>query len=252
MYSEEEIQRLAEEEDSLTEEELIFLLAALRTTLRDLENEVRIFYQKYGTDGVVTYAEVRKWVDSNTHVRRLVLLNQTISELFEAGFTGFEKSFTTHLQEIIRTEMDFFGVKLDIDEILNTPWGVDNSTWLKRLLAHKNKWTQVINNDLKVSILKQDSILDVLSQMAKRGESMETILKRLWRTESNAISSIARKKIYETLGIKSYEFIHVDGCTCEQCSSLHGRRFPVSEYEVGVTANPLHPNCKDVTKPVIE
>ena len=250
MYTEEELRELGIEEDELTEEELILLLAALHTTLDALEKELRAFYQKYGKDGVVTYADVRKWVSSKNHTKRLFFLNQTIADVFDTGFNNFEKSFTTHLEDIIMREADFFGVDLDVDKILETVWGEDESNWLQRLTAHRDRWTAQISNDLKVSFLKGDSILDVITQMAKRGESMDKILARLWRTESNAISSIARQEIFNKLGVKNYRFIHVDRCECEECNEMHNKVFPLSAYEVGVTANPLHPNCGDRTAPV--
>lgn len=250
MYTEEEIQRLRSEENELTEEELILLLATLYTTLSSLETVIRDFYSKYGSDGVVTFSEVKKWVSNQNHIKRMVYLNQLISDVFDAGFTDFEKAFISHLRNIVNLESKFYGVLLDVDAILNTAWGVDKSTFIKRLAAHKKKWMGTINNDLKISILRQDSILDVLTKATKRGESMETILKRLWRTESNAISSISRQKIFKELGIKKYRFLHLDGCQCEICSSMHRQVFPISEYEVGVTANPLHPNCWDTTVPV--
>lgn len=250
MYTEEELYNLKNEEEELTEEELVALLAALHVTLTELENEIRLFYQKYGKDGVITYSEVKKWVSSTNHTKRLAVLNHTISELFDAGFSDFEKIFTSHLQNIVLKESQFFGVELDIDEILNTPWGIDDLTGTSRLTAHKKRWTIQIANDLKLSFLRQDEILDVLENTATRGEAMEKILKRLLRTESNAVSSIARKKIYDALGVTKYRFLHLDGCSCEKCSDMHNRVFPVSEYIVGVTANPLHPNCDDTTEPV--
>ena len=252
MYTEEQIKKLGVEEDELTEEELVVLLLALRYTMSSLEKELRAFYQEYGRDGVVTYADVKKWVSSKNHTKRLFFLNQTVSGLFELAFDEFTESFVTHLEKIVAMESEFFGVKLDVAEILDTVWGVDESNWLQRLIAHRDKWTTVINNDLKVSFLKQDKIIDVIAQATKRGDSIETILRRLWRTESNAVSSICRQKAYEQLGIKKYRFIHKDGCSCEKCSEMHNRVFPVSEYEVGVTANPLHPNCGDDTMPVVE
>lgn len=251
-YTEEQLKALGIEEDELTEEELVLLLAALGITLSNLERELRVFYQKYGTDGVVTYADAKKWISAKNHTKRLFFLNQTVAGLFDAALEEFSESFTKHLTNIISKEADFFGVKLDVDEILNTVWGTDELTWLERLIAHRDRWTTVISNDLKVSFLKQDSIIDVIAQATKRGESIETVLKRLFRTESSAVSSICRQKAYEELGIKKYKFVHVDGCTCKQCTAMHGKVFPVSEYEVGVTANPLHPNCNDTTMPVTD
>lgn len=252
MYTEEELVQLKREEEELTEEELVALIAALHITLSDLNDKIRLFYQKYGKDGVVTYADVKKWVSSSNHAKRLTVLNHSISELFDAGFSNFENAFTQHLRDIVMKEAQFFGIELDVDKILDTVWGLDESTWLKRLTAHQQRWTTQIAADLKISFLRQDEIVDVLQNMAKRGESMEKILKRLWRTESNAVSSISRKKIYEAMGVKKYRFLHLDGCQCEKCEDMHHRVFPFSEYIVGITANPLHPNCGDATEPVAD
>ena len=252
MYTEEEIRALGIEEDELTDEEVLLLLAALHTTLSALEKELRAFYSAYGKDGVVTLSDVKKWVSSKNHVKRIVFLNQAISDIFDAGFKDFVNTFENHLMDIISMEANRFGVVLDIDDILNTGWGMDGQTWLQRLGMYRDRWTTTLANDLKVSILRQDSIVDVLLNMGKRGESMEKILKRRWRTESNAISSIARQKSYEQLGIKKYRFIHDDKCVCEKCTAMDGQIFPVSEYVVGVTANPLHENCRDYTLPVKE
>ena len=251
MYTEKELEELKHKEDNLTDEELVALLAALHLTLSKLEDEIRLFYQKYGKDGVVTYNEVKKWVSSKNHTKRLIFLNNTIAELFDAGFGDFEKLFTNHLIDIVSRESQFFGVNVDITEILNTPWGDEGLTWLQRLANHKQRWTIQLSNDLKVSFLRRDSIVDVLKTVAGRGESMEKILRRLWRTEANAVSSITRKRIYEELGITKYRFLHLDKCDCEKCSNMDRLVFPLSEYIVGITANPLHPNCRDITEPVM-
>lgn len=251
MYSEDELSQLKNEEDELTEAELAALLATLHITLSSLENEIRLFYQKYGKDGIITYSEAKKWISASDHTRRLTLLHRSIAELFDTGFGEFSQSFSDHLENIASLEAQFFGVEIDISNILETQWGIDNSTWLKRLTAHNHRWATQIANDLKLSFLKQEDVLDVLENVAKRGKSMETILKRLWRTEANAVSSIARHEVYKTLGVTKYRFLHLDGCVCEVCSGMHKQVFPISEYVVGVTANPLHPNCGDITEPIL-
>ena len=250
MYTEEELKKLAEEEDDLTEEAIAAILVTLGITESELKKEIRNFYATYGTDGVITYQEARKWVSNRNHTRRLFALNEILNALFGDAFDEFEKTFTNHLRQIVMKEANFFGISLDIDEILNTPWGDDALTGLQRLLGYKDKWTSIIGNDLKSAFLKRDDLVDVLLQMSKRGESIDTILTRLLRTESSAVSSIAHKKIYEKQGVKKYMFLHMDGCDCEKCNDMHGRVFLLSEYEVGITANPLHPNCDDRTMAV--
>ena len=250
MYSEEEIKQLAEDENELTEEEILVLLAALHTTLDELEKEIRLFYQKYGKDGIVTYAEAKQWVSSTNHVRRMVFLNQGIADIVTDGFNNFEQTFRFTLTNIIEKEAKFFGITVDIDELLNTPWGVDGLTALERLSIHRKKHILNVNCNLKRSILRGDSIFDVLDEMSKYGDKMDWQLTRLLRSESNAMSSIVHKQGFIANGYTHYKFVHVDRCSCEQCESMEGKIFPIEEYEVGITANPLHSNCKDTTVPI--
>jgi SPP1 gp7 family putative phage head morphogenesis protein len=82
---------------------------------------------------------------------------------------------------------------------------------------------------------------------------MNYILKRLAYTEGKAVSALTDYKSYKELGVKKYQFLTMnDGLTCERCDELHERIFPISEFNVGFTANPLHPWCRCRTKPILE
>ena len=79
----------------------------------------------------------------------------------------------------------------------------------------------------------------------KRFKSMESIIKTLGLSESTAVGSIARQRIFRELGITKYQFYtKADERTCETCGAMHGLIFPMSAYEVGVTASPVHPRCR--------
>lgn len=41
---------------------------------------------------------------------------------------------------------------------------------------------------------------------------------------------------------KEYEFIANKNC-CEICGRLNGKHFPISKFEIGVTAPPMHEGC---------
>jgi hypothetical protein len=53
----------------------------------------------------------------------------------------------------------------------------------------------------------------------------------------------AQKLAFEQGGFEEYLFI-MNGAGCEHCSDLDGKRFKVSEMEIGKNAPPLHPNCR--------
>lgn len=253
MYTDEQFDQLEQEEHALTEEALIAILVILASIRSDLENLIREFYQKYGKDGVVTYAEARKWVSEEDHRRRLTVLWLAIGNEFAIFHTKINPKFSTFLTQVIEKELGFFGADLDIEDILKTPWGVDDAIWATRLKDDIELWNARINADVKRSILKQKNVNEVLDLIDKRFTSLEYVIERLGYTESTAVGSLARKEIFKELGIKKYQFFaREDERTCDECGALHGLIFPISAYEVGVTASPIHAHCRCWEVPIRE
>lgn len=253
MYSEEELDKLEQEEHSLTEETLVILLLLLASLKEDLSTELRSFYQQYGKDGVVTYQEARKWVSDKDHRKRLTVLLAHINNEFNITLSDLNPKLKSLLTKVIGKESDFFNVEIDVDKVIDGEWGTDESTWSDRLADDVALWSVYIMNDIKRSLLRRDDIQTVLKQLDKRFMTMENVLERLVLTESTAMGSLARRKIFEELGIKKYQFFtRADERTCEICGSMHGLVFPISAYEVGNTASPLHPRCRCWEVPIIE
>ena len=253
MYSEEELDKLEQEEHSLTEETLAILLLLLVSLKEDLGTELRSFYQQYGKDGVVTYQEARKWVSNKDHRKRLTVLLSYINTEFNITLSELNPKLKSLLTKIIGKESDFFNVEIDVDKVIDGEWGADESTWSDRLADDVALWSVYIMNDIKRSLLRRDDIQTVLKQLDKRFITMENVLERLVLTESTAMGSLARRKAFEELGIKKYQFFtRADERTCEICGSMHGLVFPMSAYDVGNTASPLHPRCRCWEVPVLE
>lgn len=244
MYTEEQFEQLEQEERTLTEEAIILMILLLQSIKSDIEKELRNFYQKYGRDGVITYADVRKWTSGKDHRRRLTVLLAFLADKFDELHTNLTPKFTTFLTQVVKKEFDFFDVDLD-DDILTTPWGVDETTWLARLSDDVELWQVYVANDLKRSFMRHDNVEDVIEKLDKRFTTMENVIQKLAMTESTAVGSLARKEIFKELGISKYQYYaREDERTCETCGSLHGLVFPISAYEVGVTASPMHPWCR--------
>ena len=253
MYSEEEFDKLEQEEHNLTVAALIAIFLLLRVTKKKLEKELAQFYQQYGTDGVVTIQEARKWANKKDHRQRLTVLLLFLFGEFNSFRTKATPKFSSFLTDIVEKETKFFGVDLDTDDILKTAWGVDDLDWVTRFDNDIDLWNSKLAVDIKQSIMRQDNIEDVLELLDKRFVSIEKVLNRLALTESTAIGSIARKEIFKELGIKKYKFYaREDERTCETCGSLHGLIFPVSEYEIGITASPIHSHCRCWEVPIRE
>ena len=252
MFTDEELEQLEEEEHEHAIEEYALLLALLSDLFDDLEKELSLFYQKYGKDGVVTYQQSRKRISEKDKRIRQLALFATIDKLFEEYFKYFESNFELNLKYIVEREITFFDTKVDVDDVLSTLWGEDNLNWRDRLWAYRNKWVSVISNDLKRAFLKRTNLQDVIDSLDDRFKSMDKILWKLYVSESTATNSISRRKMFKEMGVNKYRFYtRADERTCEQCGSLHGLVFPMSAFEVGVTASPIHPYCRCWEVPII-
>lgn len=253
MYTEEEFIELEQEEREITDEEIAIMLLLLDNIHGNLETELRAFYQKYGVDGVVTYAEAQKWVSERKRKRRLAVLALFITGEFISALAAMEQSFNKFLNEVANKEITFFGVKLDVEKVLEKRWGLDNKNWLQRLEDDVNLWNAQIIKEVKLSILRGENINTILKRLDKRFKSIGSVLTSLGLSESTAIGSLTRQQIFKELGITKYKFYtKVDERRCEECGSLHGKIFPMSSYEVGVNASPIHPRCRCWEVPVLK
>ena len=243
MWTDEQFEQLEQEEMEYILESLAIMYLTLDSTRYDLEKELRNFYQKYGTDGVVTYHEARKWVSEKDHTHRLTALLLLVSDSFASTMSKLNKEFGVMINGITIKEMGLFDVKLD--KLPNFKWGADKLDWSVRLSDNGTLWLHRISADLKRAMHRGQSLDDVLNLVNKRFDSIEKTLKRLSITESTAVGSIVRKEIFSELGIKKYQyFTKVDERRCEECGALHGKIFPISAFEVGVTASPIHGHCR--------
>ena len=225
----------------------------LANTKGNIEKELRDFYSKYGRDGVVTYNEARKWVSERDHQRRLTALLAFLTLQLDSALNSIKKEFEKMLKLVIGKETGFFGVEIDMDAVLAMVWGSDDLNWLKRLENDVDLWKVYIANDWKRSMLQRKQLNEVLKLLDKRFTSIDSIIQTLGLTESTAIGSLARRKIFAELGITKYQFYtKPDERRCETCGAMHGLVFPISAYEVGVTASPIHPRCRCWEIPIVD
>ena len=247
MYTDEQFEQLEQEERVITDEVIASMLLLLTSVNSNLEKELRDFYSKYGKDGVITYSEARKWVSTGDHRRRITALLMYIQTNFDELQTKLTPEFREMLEKVIGKEIEFFDVESEniADKPLTDEWGVDEKTWEERLADDVAIWCAYILMDIKQAFLKRMPLEDVLRKLDKRFATMEYVLTTLGLSESTAIGSATRRMIFQQLGITKYQFYtKPDERRCEVCGSMHGLIFPISAYEVGVTASPIHPRCR--------
>lgn len=253
MYTDEEFEKLEQEERVIIDESVAAILLILANTKGNIERELRDFYSKYGRDGVITYNEARKWVSEQDHRRRLTALLAFLTLQMDAALVDIKREFEKMLKLVIGKETGFFNVEINIDAVLEMIWGADDLNWLQRLEDDVDLWKVYISNDWKRSMLQRKQLKEVLKLLDKRFTSINSIVETLGLTESTAIGSLARRKIFDELGITKYQFYtKPDERRCETCGAMHGLIFPISAYEVGVTASPIHPRCRCWEVPIVD
>ncbi len=67
-------------------------------------------------------------------------------------------------------------------------------------------------------------------------------------TEEAFFSSAAQKDCFKELDVEQFEIVAtLDSHTSDICQEMDGKHFPMSQWEVGVTAPPFHVWCRLTT-----
>lgn len=137
-----------------------------------------------------------------------------------------------------------------VNQIIHKPWAVDGKNFSERIWEDKNKLVNTLHNGLTQSFIRGSSPYKIVSDMAREFDVKKSVAGRLVMTESAAYAAKAQENCYKDLGIDQYEIVAtLDTHTSPICQEMDGKVFSIKEYEVGVTANPFHPNCRTVTAP---
>lgn len=228
-------------------------------------------YIKHGQENAVSQAWLKqlKNASARVHVSRLdslklqlqeqaeVLhgaqteaLNSSLSEVYRRGYyhTAFE------LQKGIGVGWTLHGLTGDeIRKVLSRPWTLDAQTFSDRIWSNKEALVNKVNTELTQMIMRGSAPDKTIQAIAKRFNVSKSQAGRLVMTESAAFANEARKDCFRDLGVARYIIVEtLDSETCALCGQLDGKVYPMSEYQVGVTAPPFHPWCRGTTAPYFE
>lgn len=203
---------------------------------------------------------------ARVHISRLEALKLQIQNQIETLYETRDKEMQDYL---IRTYGDIYyhavyeiqkGIGLGssvysldtnkVNQIIHKPWAVDGKNFSERIWEDKNKLVNTLHNKLTQSFIRGSSPYQIVSDIAKEFNVRKSVAGRLVMTESAAYAAKAQENCYKDLGIDQYEIVAtLDTHTSPICQEMDGKVFNIKEYEVGVTANPFHPNCRTVTAP---
>ncbi len=138
-----------------------------------------------------------------------------------------------------------------LDKMLAKPWTADGQTFSARIWGDRNKLVDTIQQELTRLLVTGSATPDkAIAAIASKFRTAKENAGRLVMTESSYFASIGQRDCYKELDVEQYQVVGtLDNGTCDKCSELDGKVFPMSAYQPGLTANPFHPWCRCCTAP---
>lgn len=133
-----------------------------------------------------------------------------------------------------------------IDRVINSKWLGEN--YSDRIWKNTQDLADTLKEELLVSLVTGRTERETAEIIANKFAVGASKARRLVRTESCYLAVQMDMESYKECGIEMYRFLAtLDLKTSEMCRELDGKRFPVSEQEVGKNCPPMHPWCRSTT-----
>ena len=138
-----------------------------------------------------------------------------------------------------------------IEALISTDWSGKN--WSERLWKDREKLGKKLKQTLEKGITHGIGYRKMARELKAEVCTSFNNAFRLIRTESAFIQGDINKNAYteaaNELGLDEYVYdAFLDSRTSTICRELDGKRFKISEMEIGVNAPPMHPNCRSTTQ----
>lgn len=141
-----------------------------------------------------------------------------------------------------------------IEAVLKKPWAPDGVNFSSRIWTHRDVLVDTLHTELTQAIIRGDNPYKIVNTIAEKMGVAKRAANRLVMTEAAFFASAGQKKAYKDLDIEKYEYVAtLDFKTSDKCQEADKwDPIPLSQYEVGVTAPPLHNFCRSTTAPWFE
>ena len=137
-----------------------------------------------------------------------------------------------------------------VEKIICKPWAVDEKNFSDRLWESKTKLINNVHNSLSRMCITGEPPDRAIKEIAKEMNVSKAQASRVVMTESAAFANKARQDCMKELNVEEFEVVEtLDSHTCGTCGDMDGKHYPMSEFQIGVTAPPFHPNCRGCTCP---
>lgn len=228
-------------------------------------------YIRYGEENAINEAWMKQLENASAryHISRLEALKLQTQQNLEVMFGNQIDSIDTAMRNIYidgyyRTAYEIqkgFGVgwnfaTLDdarIGKVINNPWAADGKNFSQRVWLNRQKLVNELNTELTRNIILGQDPQKAIDAIAKKMNTSKNVAGRLVMTEEAFFSSAAQKDCFNELDVEEFEIVAtLDSHTSEICQGMDGKHFPMSQWEVGITAPPFHVWCRSTTVPYFE
>ena len=228
-------------------------------------------YIQYGEENAINGTWVKQLENASAryHISRLEALKLQTQQSIEAMFGNQLDSIDSAMRNIYtsgyyRTAFEIqkgVGVGWDfatldekqISKIINKPWAVDGKNFSERVWGNRQKLVNELNTELTRNIILGQDPQKTIDAIARKMNTSKTAAGRLVMTEEAFFSSAAQKDCFAELDVEQFEIVAtLDSHTSDICREMDGKHFPMSQWEVGVTAPPFHVWCRSTTVPFFD
>lgn len=228
-------------------------------------------YIQYGEENAINGAWEKQLENASAryHISRLEALKLQTQQSLEVMFgnqldsvdsamrsiytSGYYKT-AFEIQKGVGVGWDFATLdEKQISKVINKPWAADGKNFSSRIWSNKQKLVNELNTTLTQNIILGQDSKKAIDKIAKTMNTSKTNAGRLVMTEEAFFSSAAQKDCFAELDVEQFEIVAtLDSHTSEICQEMDGKHFPMSQWEVGVTAPPFHVNCRSTTVPFFD
>lgn len=228
-------------------------------------------YIKYGEENAINGAWVKQLENASSryHISRLEALKLQTQQSLEVLFGNQLDSIDSTMKDVytssyyhtafeiqrgIGVGWDFATLdEKSISKIINKPWGADGKNFSERIWGNRQKLVNELNTTLTQNIILGQDPQKAIDAIAKKMNVSKNSAGALVMTEEAFFSSVAQKDCFNELDVEQFEIVAtLDSHTSEICREMDGKIFPMSQYEIGVTAPPFHVRCRSSTVPYFD
>ena len=228
-------------------------------------------YIKYGKENKINGAWEKELENASArvHIGRLEALKIEIQQEAEKLYGNCVDEIDQHIRTTYTS--DFYHTAYEIQKgvgvgttinrldprtvemIVCKPWAVDGKNFSDRLWENKTKLINNLHNSLSRMCITGEAPDRAIAEISKQMKVPRAQAGRVVMTESAAVANKARQDCMKELDVEQFEVVEtLDSHTCETCGGMDGKHFPMTEFQIGVTAPPFHPNCRGCTCPYFD